>query len=157
MCGDSFGNAGLRSSFDSFKALYAYAAGGAEFRRFLHDLAGMLSAYPVTTLWVGEYGEDEIVVAPEFAVADAILALASVGAAERTSRALQVLKLRGGGFQSGQHTYRLSSSGITVFPRLADPVDVTDYRLDNTRFQSGIRALDDMLEGGIWPGSSILR
>lgn len=141
---------------DSFKALHAYAVDGADFRRFLHDLAGMLSAYPVTTLWVGEYGQDEIVLAPEFAVADAIIALGSVGVAERTSRVLQVLKLRGGAFSSGQHAYRLSSSGITAFPRLADPVDVTDYRLGNTRFQSGIAALDDMLENGIWPGSSIL-
>src|SRR5581483_343481 len=34
---------------DSLKALHAYAADSADFRRFLHDLAGMLSAYPVTT------------------------------------------------------------------------------------------------------------
>ncbi len=79
---------------DSFKALHAYAVNGADFRRFLHDLAGMLSAFPVTTLWIGEYGQDEIVLAPEFAVADAILTLGSVGVAERTSRVLQVLKLR---------------------------------------------------------------
>jgi circadian clock protein KaiC len=141
---------------DSFKALHAYATDGADFRRFLHNLAGMLSAYPVTTLWVGEYGEDEIVLAPEFAVADAIIALGSVGTAERTSRALQVLKLRGGDFLSGKHAYRLSSIGITVFPRLADPIDATDYRLGDTRFRSGITALDDMLEEGLWPGSSIL-
>jgi circadian clock protein KaiC len=75
---------------DSFKALHAYADDGTDFRRFLHDLAGMLSAYPVTTLWVGEYGQDEVVLAPEFAVADAILTLGSVGIAERTSRVLQV-------------------------------------------------------------------
>ncbi|HEV7828340.1 MAG TPA: ATPase domain-containing protein [Pseudonocardiaceae bacterium] len=141
---------------DSFKALHAYADDGTDFRRFLHDLAGMLSAYPVTTLWVGEYGQDEVVLAPEFAVADAILTLGSVGIAERTSRVLQVLKLRGGSFLSGKHAYRLSSSGITVFPRLADPGDVTDYHLGDIRFKSGIMALDDMLEEGIWPGSSIL-
>jgi circadian clock protein KaiC len=141
---------------DSFKALHAYADDGTDFRRFLHDLAGMLSAYPVTTLWVGEYGQDEVVLAPEFAVADAILTLGSVGIAERTSRVLQVLKLRGGSFLSGKHAYRLSSSGITVFPRLADPGDVTDYHLGDIRFKTGIMALDDMLEEGIWPGSSIL-
>ena len=141
---------------DSFKALHAYADDGTDFRRFLHDLAGMLSAYPVTTLWIGEYGQDEVVLAPEFAVADAILTLGSVGIAERTSRVLQVLKLRGGSFLSGKHAYRLSSSGITVFPRLADPGDVTDYHLGDIRFKTGIMALDDMLEEGIWPGSSIL-
>ncbi len=141
---------------DSFKALHPYAESSVEFRRFLHELAGMLSAYPVTSLWVGEYGEEEIVSAPEFAVADTIIALGSVQTAERASRALRVLKLRGGGFLSGQHAYRLSADGIAVFPRLADPDDATGYDLGRTRMSSGIEALDDMLEDGYWPGASTL-
>ncbi|WP_214364438.1 ATPase domain-containing protein [Pseudonocardia sp. H11422] len=141
---------------DSFKALHAYAADSADFRRFLHNLAGMYSAYPVTALWVGEYGPDEAAVAPEFAVADAIVALGSVGTAERTSRLLQVLKLRGGDFLPGKHAYRLSAGGVTVFPRLADPRNPAGYDLRPTRVQSGIRALDEMLENGFWPGSSTL-
>ena len=141
---------------DSFKALHAYAADSAEFRRFLHNLAGMFSAYPVTALWVGEYKEDEIALAPEFAVADAIVTLGSVGAAERTWRALQVLKLRGGDFLSGKHAYRLSVSGVTVFPRLADPYDAVSYDLGPARVESGIQVLDEMLKDGFWPGSSTL-
>jgi circadian clock protein KaiC len=141
---------------DSFKALRAYAVDDAGFRQFLHDLAGTFGAYPVTVLWVGEYGEGEIISAPEFAVADAIIALGSVDAAERTWRALQVLKLRGGDSLSGKHAYRLSADGITVFPRLADPGDVSDYEATDTRSPSGIAALDDMLEAGLWPGASIL-
>ena len=44
---------------DSFKALRAYAADPGAFRRFLHDLAGRLSAVPVTSFWVGEYDGTE--------------------------------------------------------------------------------------------------
>ena len=141
---------------DSFKALQPYAESPVEFRRFLHELAGMLSAYPVTSLWVGEYGEEEIVSAPEFAVADTIISLGSVQTAERVSRALRVLKLRGGAFLSGRHAYRLSADGIAVFPRLADPDDTTAYDLGRRRLSSGIEALDDMLEDGYWPGASTL-
>jgi circadian clock protein KaiC len=141
---------------DSFKALHAYAADLADFRQFLHNLAGMLGAYPVSTLWIGEYGGDEISVAPEFAVADAIIALESVRTGMRTSRALQILKLRGGNYMSGSHAYRLSTDGITAFPRLADPPDVTNYRLEDVRLRSGITPLDTMLQGGLWPGSSIM-
>ena len=47
---------------DSFKALSAYAE-AAEFRRFLHDFAGHLSAFPASSFWIGEYGEEEIAVA----------------------------------------------------------------------------------------------
>ncbi len=108
---------------DSFKALHAYAADLAEFRQFLHNLAGMLGAYPVSTLWLGEYGGDEIAVAPEFAVADAIIALESIRIGMRTSRALQILKLRGGDYRSGSHAYRLSTGGITVLFTSRYPAD----------------------------------
>ncbi|MFF0268315.1 RAD55 family ATPase [Kribbella sp. NPDC004536] len=141
---------------DSFKAMHPYAGRSGAFRAFLHDLAGMLSAYPATSMWVGEYLEDEIQRSPEFAVADAIIALKSVHAAERTSRALQVHKLRGGGFLAGTHSYRLSEDGLTVYPRLADPADARDYDLRGERVPSGIHALDDMLENGYWSGSSTL-
>ncbi|MDT7697670.1 MAG: circadian clock protein KaiC, partial [Pseudonocardiales bacterium] len=126
------------------------------FRRVLHDLAGMLSAYPVTSLWVGEYGLDEIATAPEFAVADAIIALGSLRAGERTSRGLRVLKLRGGEFLGGTHGYRLSAEGLIVFPRLADLPDISGYDLGTTRLRSGVQALDDMLDHGYWPGASTL-
>ncbi|MDT7564252.1 MAG: circadian clock protein KaiC [Pseudonocardiales bacterium] len=141
---------------DSFKALHPYAESSSDFRRVLHDLAGMLSAYPVTSLWVGEYGLDEIATAPEFAVADAIIALGSLRAGERTSRGLQVLKLRGGEFLGGTHGYRLSAEGLIVFPRLADLPDISGYDLGTTRLRSGVQALDDMLDHGYWPGASTL-
>ena len=40
---------------DSFKAIRAFAADEAEFRRFLHDLAGRLTAVTANTFWIGEY------------------------------------------------------------------------------------------------------
>jgi circadian clock protein KaiC len=140
---------------DSFKALSAYAD-AVEFRRFLHDFAGHLSAFPASSFWLGEYGEDEIAAAPEFAVADAIISLATTRAAERESRSLRVLKLRGSEFAPGKHAYRLSADGIDVFPRLADEADITGYSLDGGRHSSGIAALDEMLAEGYWPGASTL-
>ena len=83
---------------DSFKALGFYAADQGEFRRFLHSLSGRLSAFPVTSLWLGEYDPAELTTAPEFAVADAIVSLTSDRTSQRELRILQVLKLRGSGF-----------------------------------------------------------
>jgi circadian clock protein KaiC len=143
-------------AIDSFKALNPYATDAGEFRRFLHDLAGMLSAYPATSLWIGEYGESEIAAAPEFAVADAIIALGTSVTAERESRTLHVLKLRGGAHLSGKHAYRISADGLSVFPRLADPRRAEEYTLSRTRISSGIGALDDMLADGYWPGATTL-
>jgi circadian clock protein KaiC len=141
---------------DSFKALRPYAGDDGQFRQFLHALTGMVTAFPVTSLWVGEYESSEIAVAPEFAVVDAILALGGSQTAERSTRMLQVLKLRGSDFLSGSHSYRLSADGIAAYPRLADPASEATYNLGRERGSSGIKALDDMLADGYWPGASTL-
>jgi circadian clock protein KaiC len=141
---------------DSFKALHPYAGDQGEFRRFLHRLAGQLSAFPVASLWIGEYDHAELSTAPEFAVADAIVRLSSDRIGQRELRTLRVVKLRGSGFLSGGHAYRLSNGGIDVFPRLADPVDPSAYAMPAQRTSSGIAALDAMLADGYWPGAATL-
>jgi len=141
---------------DSFKALQAYADGYGEFRKFLHELVGRLGAFPVASLWVGEYEETEIPAMAEFAVADAIFALTAEQIGQREARFLQVKKLRGSGFRSGQHAYRLTASGLRLFPRLADLPINEEYPLGRIRVSSGIPALDDMLAEGYWPGASTL-
>jgi circadian clock protein KaiC len=143
-------------AIDSFKALAAFADGARDFRRFLHELAALLTAFPATSLWIGEYSEQETREAPEFAVADGIVSLGSERVNERTLRLIQVTKLRGSDFRSGRHAYRLSEDGITVFPRLSDPVRADDYRLGGGRISTGIALLDTMLAEGYASGSSTL-
>jgi len=141
---------------DSFKALNVFTADEGEFRRFLHDLAGRLSALAISSFWTGEYTRREETEGPEFAVADAIISLSSRKSLARESRVLEVLKLRGSGFASGEHAYRLSSAGISVFPRLADRLDEHSYALDVGRSSTGLAALDELLAHGYWHGSSTL-
>ena len=143
-------------AIDSFKALSAYAATPQAFRHFLHELAGMLTAFPTTSFWVGEYGRDEIASAPEFAVADGIISLATRREAERAVRHLEVLKLRGTGFMSGEHTYRIARDGLHVFPRLAESLPADAYVMQTERISSGIPAIDQMLADGYWPGAATM-
>jgi circadian clock protein KaiC len=141
---------------DSFKALRTFAADDAEFRRFLHDLAGRLSVLAVSSLWVGEYEPGEATSSPEFAVADAVIGLETRRSAERSMRYLSVRKLRGSDFLSGDHVYRITAGGLVVFPRLADLRDEVAYPSADGRVSSGIAALDDALEEGYWSGSTTL-
>jgi len=144
---------------DSFKALRTFADDDAEFRRFLHDLAGRLSVLAVSSLWVGEYEPGEATSSPEFAVADAVIGLETRRTAERSVRYLSVRKLRGSDFLSGDHVYRITAGGLVVFPRLADLRDddvVVEHPVDGQRVSSGIAALDDALEDGYWSGSTTL-
>ncbi len=141
---------------DSFKALRTFAADAAEFRRFLHDLAGRLSVLAVSSLWVGEYEPDEATNSPEFAVADGVIGLEMRRSAERSIRYLSVRKLRGSDFLSGDHVYRITASGLVVFPRLADLRDHAEYETISDRVGTGIAALDEALEEGYWSGSTTL-
>ncbi len=141
---------------DSFRALSAYAPSEQAFRTFLHELAGNLTALPTTTFWVGEYAAAEIAVAPEFAVADGIISLSTRREAERAVRHLEVLKLRGTGFMSGEHAYRIAQDGIHVFPRLAERLPAEPYGLESERISSGVPALDEMLDDGYWSGASTM-
>jgi circadian clock protein KaiC len=143
-------------AIDSFKALAAYAENAQAFRQFLHNLAGLLTSYPATSFWIGEYSDEETRAAPESAVADGIIALGTQRANERAQRLIEVTKLRGSEFRSGRHGYRLSREGITVFPRLADPSRAEGYHLGEQRISSGIPPLDTMLAEGYRQGSSTL-
>jgi circadian clock protein KaiC len=141
---------------DSFKALGAYAANEREFRSFLYQLATVTSAVAGSSFWLGEYRLDTIFDEPESAVADSILGLGSRRAGERSGRVLEVVKLRGSNYLSGQHAFRISPAGLSAFPRLADTIDVSQYELGADRLSTGIVALDEMLADGYWPGSSTL-
>jgi len=141
---------------DSFKALETFGETRERYRRALHQLAGHLTAFPATCFWVGEYAGPELGLAPEFAVADAILSLSTLRQGSRELRLLQVLKLRGSDFRSGEHAYRIGLDGLRVFPRLGVVGAVPDYTAEQRRLSSGIAALDAMLDEGYWGGASTL-
>jgi circadian clock protein KaiC len=141
---------------DSFKALSTFAEQPAAYRRFLHELAGWLSAYSASCFWVGEYDEPDLSRIPEFAIADSILQLGTIHTATRRRRALTVLKLRGSAYQSGLHSYRITPHGLEVYPRLADLGDPSPYQAEDRRQSSGVEALDAMLGDGYRVGSSTL-
>ena len=89
-------------------------------------------------------------------MADAIVELAVVPLGQREKRFLHVRKLRGSDFRAGQHGYRLAAQGLRLFPRLADIPPDGDYLLDGNRITTGIPALDEMVGGGLWPGSATM-
>jgi circadian clock protein KaiC len=141
---------------DSFKPFASFADAPLAHRQFLHELAARLSVRTVTSLWVGEYSAAEMASAAEFAIADAVLWLTSARHDEREIRQLQVLKLRGSGYLSGKHAYRLSADGMRVFPRLADPGEPSGYEFDAGHISSGVKSLDALLGSGYPTGSATL-
>jgi circadian clock protein KaiC len=141
---------------DSFKALRDLGTPSAHFRQVLFDLAGTLTAYACTTLLVGEYSATDIETLPEFAVVDGVVNLVNQKYGVRDERYLRVLKLRGSGFRSGEHAFRLGKSGVDVFPRLVTPPQPTGFSLVAERVATGLAEFDTMLGGGLLRGSTTL-
>jgi len=142
---------------DSFRAFQAMASDVGSFRQFLYGLVRRLTAAAVTTIWNAPYTREQAEAEAEFAVADGIIALDIQQMAEREVRVVQVMKLRGSGYRSGEHTYRISQDGLEVFPRLAEVQVDSGYRLSRKHSATGIAALDDLLgDGGFWEGATTL-
>jgi len=117
----------------------------------------MLSASATTAVWNAPYTREQAPEAAEFAVADSIIALDLRQVGAREMRVLQVLKLRGSSYLSGEHAYRITDAGLDVFPRLADRKEQTGYSLAAERSSTGIEALDKVLgAGGYWSGSATM-
>ena len=142
---------------DSFRAFAAVSHDTTEFRRFLYSLTRLLSASATTAVWNAPYTREQALEAAEFAVADSIIALDIRQVGAREMRVLQVLKLRGSSYLSGEHAYRITDAGLDVFPRLADHKEQAGYTLAAERSSTGIEALDKVLgEGGYWSGSATM-
>jgi circadian clock protein KaiC len=148
---------------DSFRTVVRGTLGVAgdhlELQAFLQKLAIHLTSWQVTSFLVGEYGETEMADNPVLTIADGIIWLSQSHERNSSVRKMEVIKVRGLSSAPGLHTFRISSEGITIFPR-------TTSRLlqskDGARFISkqraliGVPALDEMLGGGLPTGDATL-
>ncbi len=142
---------------DSVRALSALSESAPAMRRTLFRLASMLAALPCTTFLVGEYQPHEYAATIEASIADAILMLDRREQSLYDQRVLRVEKLRGSNYIPGEHTFRISSEGITVFPRFTTPPMPATSPPHREYVPTGIRGMDDeMLRGGLLRGTTTL-
>jgi circadian clock protein KaiC len=69
-------------------------------------------------------------------------------------RRLSILKLRGTDFRSGYHDYVIRTGGLTVYPSLLATEHQVEFGAQS--FSSDIGPLDELLGGGLRPGTSTL-
>jgi circadian clock protein KaiC len=141
---------------DSFRAIHDLSISTDDTRRFISSIAGLLSAYDVTAFLLGEYTQDDIRRYPEFAVADAIVELARQPRSTRDERFMRVLKLRGSAYREGQHAFRITADGLELYPRLVAPRVPESYDSLTTRLSTGVRGLDELVDGGFLAGTTTL-
>jgi circadian clock protein KaiC len=137
-------------AIDSFKAIHDLFPDTARARAFVYDLAVNIAARGITTLLVGEYAPSEINTFPEFAIADGIIRLTNERQELTAVRALEVRKLRGAEYVTGQHFFEIAASGLVFYPRVQAPQPNGDGvpSMDD-RVSTGVPGLDALLRGGL--------
>jgi circadian clock protein KaiC len=141
---------------DSFKAVHDLVPSVADRRRMVYELTALLTAYGTTAFLLGEYTEEDIQVYPEFAVADGIVELSRHRLGTRDERYFRVYKLRGSRYLEGAHAFRITDYGLDVYPRLVSPQMPESYEPTSERISTGVFGLDEMLDGGLWRGTTTL-
>lgn len=126
-----------------------------DLQRFLQRLALHLSTWQATTFLVGEYAESEMQDNPVFTIADGIMWLSQLRDRNSIVRKLQVMKMRGQAPMPGLHTFRISSAGVQVFPRIQARLEPSRV-FSGTRHGFGVPELDRLLSGGIPVGDAVL-
>jgi circadian clock protein KaiC len=69
-------------------------------------------------------------------------------------RRMRIIKMRGGKYRGGYHDFVIETGGVQVFPRIVAPVE--DGGEMAAPVSTGVPQLDDMLGGGLVPGTNIL-
>jgi circadian clock protein KaiC len=144
---------------DSFRTIVANhgsveSDGALELGRFVNLLGQQLTSWEVTSFLIGEYAEAERR-HPVFTVADAILWLSEDVDRNSTTRKLRAVKVRGRSPMPGLHTFRITSAGVQVFPRIPEQQRARTER-SSKRLATGVPGLDEMTGGGIPAGDAVL-
>ena len=142
---------------DSFRTIGGHLAHGADHTSlalFIQRLALHLTSWEVTSFLLAEYSEHEMR-HPVFTVADSILRLSEDVDRNFAVRKLRAVKVRGRAPMPGLHTFRLTSAGVEVFPRI--PEQQHDRIVHSgKRLRTGVSGLDEMMGGGIPEGDVVM-
>ena len=144
---------------DSFRTFLSHAfeavpAGAMLVDQFVQRLAQHLSTWEVTSFLLGEYAEPERR-SPVFTVADGVLWLSQVSDRNSVVRKFQAVKVRGRAHMPGLHTFRITSEGVQIFPRI--PEQQSARRVQSAeRLSTGVPGLDELMGGGIPGGDAVM-
>ncbi len=145
---------------DSFRTIAQAAAterdGDIDLQHFVQQLAIRMTGWQATTFLIGEYQPGEAERDPVFTVADGVVWLYQSIDRNSMVRKTQVMKMRGQAPIPGLHTFRITTDGIEVFPRVIVGPSRKPGRKARARLSLDNEELDKMLGGGIPDGYSVL-
>jgi len=126
-------------------------------QQFIQQLGMLMTSWQATTFLIGEYF-DEFDSNPVFTVADGLIWLRQSLQSNSVVRKMEIMKMRGQRTLPGLHTFRIGSAGIQVFAPVADPGAAATPNAPqmHDRLRMGVPELDQMMDGGLPRGYSLL-
>jgi len=147
---------------DSFRSVVLASTNGStnphnELQKFVQQLGMLMTTWQATTFLIGEYYTD-IDANPVFTVADGLIWLRQSVEGNAMVRKMEVMKMRGQPTLPGLHPYRITQAGLEVFgPASNGPAsDAPSGGRRTARVSLGVPKLDQMLDGGLPRGHSLL-
>jgi circadian clock protein KaiC len=141
---------------DDLNGLRGFLASERAAREFLYELSASLGLLGTTLLVNVQADPGDTVRHPEFGVADAILGLLYVRRGGDHRRQLEVLKLRGAQYLDGLHSYTITSTGVSCYPRQESLPLEANPGFGAGRAGFGLTKLDAMLGGGLNEGTATM-
>ena len=144
-----------RIFIDGIESLFGAFENNAVVRSELHRLFRWTKEQGLTTVLTSEMGTDGLTRhGLEEYVADCVIVLDHRVTEEMSTRRLRVLKYRGSAHHDNEFPFLIGERGVSVLPITSLRLE---YQVSEERIPTGIKDLDDMLEGkGFFRGSSIL-
>lgn len=141
---------------DGFSVVGEHIRAQLELREFLQSLSVRASLTQCTTFLLGP--DEGTGTEVEHVMADGILALSMERVGLKTTRGLEVVKLRGSNNLPGRHTFTINEKGVCVYPRyeVLNPDNSEKVSDPDRRSRWGIPGLDAMCSGGLVTLSSTL-
>ncbi|WP_454832644.1 RAD55 family ATPase [Pseudoxanthomonas wuyuanensis] len=146
---------------DSFRAVViasrTHEPASMGLQQFVQELGMLMTNWQATTFLIGEYfSENEP--NPVFTVSDGLIWLRQSLDRNSVVRKIEIIKMRGQASIPGQHTFRIGSAGIQVFP----PAQLSTQGAElaappaGPPLSMGVPGLDEMMGGGLPRGYSLL-
>jgi len=144
---------------DSFRSVVLATQGDGNthnhLQRFMQQLGMLMTSWQATTFLIGEYFTDSDA-NPVFTVADGLIWLRQSVQRNAMVRKMEIMKMRGQPSLPGLHAFRITEDGVKIFvPAANSLISAPPYAIDD-RASMGVPGLDEMMNGGLPRGYSLL-
>jgi circadian clock protein KaiC len=145
-----------------FNGVAPQAARPSSYRELLQQLIEALNRENLTAMLsheIATFTEKQVTLEAANFLADTVIRLTTRTRGGRVQRSLEIVKSRGQDYDSGQHTLKIKSgSGLEIYRRVQAPLrrNITQPTSMARRSIIGVDALDDLMGGGIFDGSTTM-